>query len=186
MLDPNLTATLKTHLEKVTRPVELVAVARRRPEVDRPHRSSWSRSPRCPTRSPSSDAIDDDAPPVVRHQPGRHRRVGPLRRHPAGPRVHVARARPPPGRRPPVDGIGRRRSARSRSSTATTLRDLLLAVVPELPRRGAGAQPHERPQPEDLPRRHRRRPVPGRGRRARRHGRPVRASSTASPSTRDA
>ena len=37
------------------------------------------------------------------------------------------------------------------------LRDLLLADLPELPRRGAGAEPDERPQPQHHPRRHRRR-----------------------------
>ena len=51
------------------------------------------------------------------------------------------------------------------------LRDLLLAVLPELPRRRAGAQPDERPQPEHHPHRDRRRAVPGRGRRPPGHGR---------------
>ena len=44
------------------------------------------------------------------------------------------------------------------------LRDVLLAVLPELPRRRAGAEPHERAEPGDPPRGHRRGAVPGRGR----------------------
>ena len=69
-------------------------------------------------------------------------------------------------------------------------------VLPELPRRRAGAEPHVRAQPEDQPHRDRRRPVPGRGRRPPGDGRPLRvperravrpgphdASSRSSPSS---
>ena len=62
----------------------------------------------------------------------------------------------------------------ARARRPLRLRDLLLAVLPELPRRRAGAQPHVRAEPEDQPHRDRRRPLPGRGRRSQGDGRPLR------------
>ena len=95
-------------------------LARRQPQVAPSSRSCSTRSPRCPTASPSSARDDDDRRPSFAIGRVGTDVVGPLRRHPARPRVHVAGARPPAGRRPPVDRLARDRSSRSRTSRATT------------------------------------------------------------------
>ena len=130
MLDAALTAQLKTHFEKITRPIELVASLDDSPKSARARRRCSTSSPRCPTRSPSCARDDDERRPSFAIRRAGTDVDGALRRHPARPRAHLARARPPPGRRPPVDG--RAEAASSRSSDLEgdyALRDLLLALA---------------------------------------------------------
>ena len=94
-------------------------LARRQRQVAPSSPSCSTRSPRCPTRSPSSRRRRRRARPSFAHRPRRHRRRGALRRHPAGPRVHLAGARAAAGRRPPVEGGGRAARADARTSTAS-------------------------------------------------------------------
>ncbi len=63
MLDAALAAQLKTHFEKITRPVELVASLDDSPKSPRARRRCSTSSPRCPTASPSSARDDDDRRP---------------------------------------------------------------------------------------------------------------------------
>jgi hypothetical protein len=184
MLDASLTAQLKSHLEKLTQPIELVA------SVDDSPKSAELLSlldeiaslNDMITRRPHG--TDDRRPSFSIDRIGTDVSVS-LRRHPLGheftsscSRSSRSAATPPP---PPS-----RPSSRSRPRRGLPLRDLLLAHLPELPRRGAGPQPHERRQPPHPPHRHRRRAVPGRGREPARCWPCPPSSSTARCSTRAA
>ena len=170
MLDANLTAQLTTHLEKITQPVELVA--------------SLDDSPKSAQLAELLDeiAVLSDHITVRRADDDERRPSFSIDR--VGTDVAVRFAGIPLGHEftslvlallqvgghpstaaaelDPADRGARRRAP---------LRDLLLADLPELPRRGAGAQPDEHPEPEHHPHRDRRRAVPGRGRRPPGHGR---------------
>ena len=196
MLDANLDHDqLKTHLEKVTRPIELVASLDDGPKSTDLW-SSWRDRRAVATTSPSSDVDDDDRrPSFAINRVGTDVSV----RFAGIPLGHeftsLVLALLQVGGHPSTasaETVRPDRGARRR----LPLRDLLLALLPELPRRRAGAQPDERAQPAHHPRRHRRRPVPGRGRRAPGDGRPDRvpqrravrpgphdASSRSSPSS---
>ena len=146
-------------------------LARRQPAVAARCASCSTRSPRCSDKITVRDDGNDARAPFVLDQPGRRRHRRALRRHPDGPRVHLAGAGAAAGRRPPAQGRRRRHRADPGARRRLRLRDLHLADLPQLPRRGAGAQPDGGAQPAHPPRDDRRRAVPGRGRRAPDHGR---------------
>jgi hypothetical protein len=110
------------------------------------------------------------APAVVLGGPPRPGAAHPLRRPADGPRVHLAGPRPAAGRRPPAQGRRGADRADPGHRRPLPLRDLHLAVLPQLPGRGAGAQPDGGAQSERRGDHGRRRPVPAGGRGARHHG----------------
>src|SRR5690606_12178077 len=74
-----------------------------------------------------------------------------------------------PGGRASVEGGPGAARAGPQPRGRVPLRDLLLPLLPELPGRGPGPEPGRGAEPRHPPRRHRRLPVPGRGRGARGH-----------------
>ncbi len=115
MLDAALASQLKTHLTKISQPIELAA------SLDDSAKSAELMG-LLDEIAGLSDHITVGAhrrrraPPVLRHPPGRHRRRGPLRRHPAratsSPRWSSPSSRSAATRRP------RRRRPSSRSATS--------------------------------------------------------------------
>ena len=187
MLDANLTAQLQTHLEQVTQPIELVASLDDSPKSAE-LRELLDEIAALSDQDHRAPATDDDA----RRPSFAIDRVGtdvarPLRRHPDGPRVHLARARPAAGRRPPVHGDAETIEPDPRRSTASydfeTYFSLTCQNCPDVVQ---ALNLMSVLNPSITPRRHRRRAVPGRGRRAPGHGACRRCSSTASRSTRAA
>ena len=93
------------------------------------------------------------APPVVRHRPGRHRRracASPASRSAtSSPRSCSPCSRSAATRRPRRAEVDRADRRTSRASYH--FETYFSLVVPELPRRGAGAQPDERAQPATSP-----------------------------------
>ena len=190
MLDANLTATLKTHLEKVTRPIELVA------SLDDSQKSTDLLELLVEIAA-LSDHITVDRADAVDRRPDERRPSFAINR--VGTDVSVRFAGIPLGHEftslvLALLQVGGHPSTASAETVRQieeldgdyafeTYFSLSCQNCPDVVQALNLMSVH---QPEDHPHRHRRRPVPGRGRRTGRHGRPVRASSTASPSTRDA
>jgi hypothetical protein len=169
MLDANLQSQLKTYLERVTRPIEITA-----------HADDGAKSQEMLELLQTLESLSDKISlQVLRDGQGR---VPSFDLGTPGQDIHLpspacrwatnsprwcwrccrsAATRPRPRRADRADAEPGRR---------LQLRDLLLAVLPELPGRGAGAEPDGGAQPAHPARGHRRRPVPGRSREARDHG----------------
>ena len=167
MLDANLKTQLKGYLERLTMPIELVA------SLDDSAKSAELK-----------ELLQEIASAVGQGDLRRGRRghAQALLRHRAAP-APTSRSASPASRwamnsprwcwrccrsaatrrKEAQDTIEQREGPRRRLH----VRDLFLALVPELPRRGAGAEPDERAEPAHPPHRDRRRAVPGRGREAR-------------------
>ena len=125
MLDAALTAQLKTYLETAS-----ADRARRLARRQRQVAELRELLDEIAALSTGHRAPDDDDAGVPRSaiDARRHRRRGALRRHPDGPRVHLAGAGAAAGRRPPAQGRGRAdRADRAASTASYRVRDLLLA-----------------------------------------------------------
>ena len=170
MLDANLKTQLKAYLERVTQPIELVASLDDRPGSQEMRELLEDIAGLLRQDQPAPGRAGRP-PALVFHQPRRPRHGRALRRHPDGPRIHFAGAGAAAGRRPPAEGGGRRHRADPGAGRRLRLRDLHVADLPQLPRRGAGAEPDGGAEPARAPRGHRRRAVQGRGRSAPDHGR---------------
>ena len=172
MLDANLKTQLKAYLERLTQPIELVASlddgAKSREltellkEIAALSRQGHLR--RAPTRTMRKPSLRHRAAPGTRHR----RSASPACRWAMNsPRWCWRCCRSAAIRRKVAQDADR---ADPGARRRLHVRDLFLAVLPELPGRGAGAEPDGVLNPRITPRRDRRRAVPGRGRAAQGHG----------------
>ena len=172
MLDANLKAQLKAYLER------LHAAGRDRRLARRQRRRRTRCARCCEEIAALSDKISaaprrhGRAQAVVPDQP--RRRTTWACASPAIPMGHeftslVLALLQVGGHPPKVEADVIEQIARARRRLR--VRDLHVAHLPQLPGRGAGAEPDGGAEPARAPRRDRRRPVPGRGRGAPDHGR---------------
>jgi hypothetical protein len=178
------TTMLDAHQDPAPRPTSKSSRPRsswsppRRQRRRAPDARCWPTSPRCRPRCVRDDDGNDARRP--RSPSARWAGEGARIRFaglPDGPRVHLAGAGPAAGRRPSAQARRRRDRADPALERRLPLRDLHLAVLPQLPGRGAGAEPDGGAEPRTSSTRDdRRRAVPGRGERAPDHGRAQRCT----------
>ncbi len=171
MLEANLKQQLKQYLENLREPIELVASLGRGQEVRRHTRIA--RRNRRAERQGQREFRRQRRPQAQLHHPPRQRstEMGPLCRPAAGPRIHLAGAGPAVGGRPPAQGGEGRAGPDRTPGRRFRFRDVFLAVLPQLPRRRAGADADGALQPAHQRHADRGRHLSGRGRGARRDGR---------------
>jgi hypothetical protein len=169
MLDANIKTQLAAYLQKLQRPIELLA-------------SLDSRRIRPRDAGPAAGncrAVRAGEPPgrrqrgpqtLVRGRPGWRRSTHQLCWYPDGARIHVAGSSPAACRGSSAEGRRQCDRGNSRHSRQIPFRNLHFAFLPQLPGRRAGAEPDGRQQPRHQPPDDRRSTVPGRGQRAPDHG----------------
>ena len=163
MLDDNLKAQLKAYLERVKLPFTITASLDEGASSQEMHEFLQDIVGLTDKITLKTDGTDARRPSFAL-APARRGGAHPLRRHPHGPRVHLAGARAAAGRRPSAqDRAGADRPDQGPRRRAA-LRDLHEPHLPQLPGRGPGVEPAGRAQPAHQERGHRRRPVPGGGR----------------------
>ncbi len=170
MLDDGLKTQLKGYLERLQQPVEILASldeSEGSREMLELLQDIAALSPRVSLEVRRDDA---EVKPSFALLPGGRGAARALRRRADGPRVHFARARAAAGRRPPAEGGGEDARSGALARRRFAIRDVRVAELPELPRRGAGAQSHVGGESAGASHHDRRRAVSGGGRAPRRDG----------------
>jgi NADH-dependent peroxiredoxin subunit F len=171
MLDSNLTTQLRTYLAHLRHPIELIA------SLDDGEKSRELRELLHEIAALSSlisvreDGADARKPSFAIARAGEQSGVR-FAGIPLGHEftslvlalLHVG------GHPPKADADAHQADSRHRRRTTAALRDLHIALVPQLPGRGAGLEPDGGPEPEHRARDDRRRLVPERSGRAQDHG----------------
>ena len=178
MLDSDLKQQLQGYLGRITQPVELVAAlddsaAAGEMQALLADIASLSNLVTCRELRGSDIPAGKRTPSFQVTRPGADLGLE-FAGDPDGPRIHLAGPGAAAGRRLPAQGRRRRDRADQGAQGRLQFRDLHFAVVPQLPRGRAVAQPHGGAEPERAHHHDRRRAVPAGSRKPPGHGRAVR------------